>query len=302
MADKPKKQSNQRKAQLDATGAELAQQGNEGMDGKTVYAVIVSGKGTDEDISKRCAEHVPGWDDLSRAKQSEMVALLRDNERHSISPEFTAIKRGDGKTEIDLPDTNPTLMGLRQGKAFATNSSALANKNIWDLINFNGKSSNPGQDLNAQLAFITGGNAENTVQSALLTQMAATHAAAMVALSRSHKAEYVETMQVYGNISAKLLNAFARQSETLNKLQRGGEQVVKHVHVDNRNGGQTLITDTIVKGGGSAETQEQVHEQGIHGTAMLGQDSQGNGVPVPCDERQEALSTPRRQGDGRAKG
>src|SRR3546814_17779489 len=70
------------------------------------------------------------------------------------------------------------------------------------------------------------------------------------------------------------------------RMRRGGEQVVRHVHVDNR-GGQAVIAENVHNGGkGNGKTDDQSHatgEAGI-GPALLGADSFGNGVPVPNRE------------------
>jgi hypothetical protein len=46
--------------------------------------------------------------------------------------------------------------------------------------------------------------------------------------------------------------------EALDRLARGGEQVIKHVHVDNR-GGQAVIADTVQTGGQNGKIEEQPH-------------------------------------------
>src|SRR3546814_18977050 len=51
-----------------------------------------------------------------------------------------------------------------------------------------------------------------------------------------------------GNLSVKLMRTFTAQIEALTKLRRGGEQVVRHIHVDN-SGGQAVITETVQTGG-----------------------------------------------------
>ena len=130
------------------------------------------------------------------------------------------------------------------------------------------------------------------------------HDAAMTALSRAASAEYVEQAKVFGNLSTKLLNAFTRQAEALAKLQRGGEQVVRHIHIDNRHGGQAIVAETFVKGGQNAEIGNQAHatDPACASPALLGYDASGDGMPISCGERAEALPITRRQGNRRTKG
>lgn len=56
------------------------------------------------------------------------------------------------------------------------------------------------------------------------------------------------TAQTFGNLAAKLLRTSQGQMETLARMRRGGEQVVKHIHVDNR-GGQAVIAENVATGG-----------------------------------------------------
>ena len=62
---------------------------------------------------------------------------------------------------------------------------------------------------------------------------------AVVALLRAHKAETVSQYEVAGSMAVKLMRTFVLQAEALAKLQRGGEQVIKVVHV--HPGGQAIV-------------------------------------------------------------
>ena len=79
--------------------------------------------------------------------------------------------------------------------------------------------------------------------------------------------------------------------ETLARMRRCGEQVVRHVHVDNR-GGQAVITENVHSGGkGNGKIDDQSHTTGAAGIgpALLGADAFGNGVPIPSREGAEAV-------------
>src|SRR3546814_9794291 len=71
------------------------------------------------------------------------------------------------------------------------------------------------------------------------------------------------------------MRTFTAQIEALTKLRRGGEQVVRHIHVDNR-GGQAVITETVQTGGSrNGKVADQSHATGFEdasGPALLGQD------------------------------
>lgn len=113
--------------------------------------------------------------------------------------------------------------------------------------------------------------------------------------------EWAPQMQTVGSLATKLLRASQGQMETLARMRRGGEQTIRHVHVDNR-GGQAVIADTIQTGGQNAKTDEQSHATGRAGlsTAMLGADPFGIGVPIASGERAEALPHARGEQSGSA--
>ena len=259
-------------------------------------AYIVSGEGTDEEIAARCADAIPDWATLGERVQQDMIRLMRSFWEHRAPPVMTVSTNDDGGRQLSPPEgANVTLHTLRSIETFASPSEAFVNERLYDLSRHfsHGDASSK---VSAGLAFVTGANAEDTVQSSLAVQMVATHDAAMQALRRSMSAEYLEHAQVYGSLATKLLNAYTRQAEVLAKLQRGGEQIIKHVHIDNR-GGQAVVTDQLVTGGQNAETGHQPHA-GV--AALLGQDTGGYGMPIASDVGQEAVPDARWGVAGRA--
>lgn len=158
--------------------------------------------------------------------------------------------------------------------------------------------------LNAGLSFIGALAPANEVESALAVQMWTTHSLAMRMAAKFGTAEYVPQLQTYGNLATKLQRTFTAQLEALSKLRRGGEQVVRHIHVDNR-GGQAVIAETINTGGaGNGNIVEQSHATGTAGVgpALLGPDPFGNGVPISCGEGEEAMPDAWRDQSRRTKG
>ena len=252
-------------------------------DKNAVY--IVSGEGTDEDIRARC-EAIPGWSEMSAKVQGEIVRLMRVHWEMAPSSHFR-VEQTAGGTKIIRPPESATLNWLRLTEGMASSSTDYATIRMEDLGQYHGSRENlTTETLNASIAFVRGAKAEDTVQSTLAVQMAATHDAAMKALNRIGSSQYVEQVQLFGNLANKLLNTFTRQAEVLAKLQRGGEQTIKHVHIDNR-GGQAVVTDTVVSGGLNEKTG---HQPDAFGPALLSADPFGSGVPVPGSEGQEALS------------
>ena len=269
-------------------------------------ATFVSGEGTDADIAARCAEHVEGWADLSAKSQADMVRLMRRTNDCQSPPGMAVHTDADNTSRICIPDdANVTLNALRLTETMASYSQDYVNDRISDLTSFARSGPKGGlkpksESLSAALAFVAGGNPTDTVQSTLLVQMAATHDAAMRALGCLGRSNYIEHAKVWGNVSAKLLNAYTRQAEVLAKLQRGGEQIIKHVHIDNR-GGQAVVTEKVIAGGGVNGKRE---EQGIGfdalGPALLGSDPFGRVVPMSSDQGSEAVSASSRRSASRS--
>lgn len=86
--------------------------------------------------------------------------------------------------------------------------------------------------------------------------------------------------------------------ETLAKLHQPREQTVKHVQVNE--GGQAIVADQFHQHGGGRENgkaAEQPHATRASGkgSALLGEDPQGDGVPISGSARSEAVPHARRQ-------
>ena len=272
-------------------------------------ATMVSGQGTDAEIEARCAERVDGWSEMTAKRKADMVRLMRVYDGMRAPPGLTVKSDGGDGSIICNPDTaNVTLNALRLIETMGSNSQDYVNDRVSDLASFARPGTKGGlkpgtESLSAALAFVAGGKPADTLQSSLLVQMASTHDAAMRALGSLGLAEYIEHAKVWGNVSAKLLNAYTRQAEVLAKLQRGGEQVIKHVHIDNR-GGQAVVTEQVITGGGvNAESRDQPFGPDALGPAMLGSDSFGVVMPMSSREGAEAVPVARmRAGKRSAKG
>lgn len=119
--------------------------------------------------------------------------------------------------------------------------------------------------LNGLLALIEGAGPANEVQAALAVQMALTHHAAQTVLQRALSADQTMQFDSASNSAVKLLRTFAMQVEVLAKLQRGGEQIVKVVHV--HSGAQAIVGNVVrgpyePRGGVDDEKRSQPHAKG----------------------------------------
>lgn len=125
--------------------------------------------------------------------------------------------------------------------------------------------------VNALLAAIEGAAPTNEVQAMLAVQMAVTHEMAMQAVHRAMRVDQIPQYDAAGGMAVKLMRTFAMQVEALAKLQRGGEQIVKVVHV--HPGGQAVVgtvvtggspetVTTVTRGGAAHESYDQPHAKG----------------------------------------
>lgn len=104
--------------------------------------------------------------------------------------------------------------------------------------------------VNAILAVVDGAKPANEMQAMLALQMALTHVIAAQLLDRAARAEHIRQCDSAGALAVKLMRTFTAQAEALAKLQRGGEQTVRVVHV--HPGGQAVVGNVVA----SAVTRE----------------------------------------------
>ena len=84
----------------------------------------------------------------------------------------------------------------------------------------------------------------------LAVRLVVTHELAMQVALRSMRVDQIPQFDSAGNMAVKLLRTFTMQVEALAKLQRGGEQVVKVVHV--HPGAQAIVGNAVTAGASSA--------------------------------------------------
>ena len=118
--------------------------------------------------------------------------------------------------------------------------------------------------------------------------------------------EYINAAERYGRLALKAQSNCRATLEALAKMHQPREQTVRHVHVNQ--GGQAVIADQFhhhhAGGHQNAESTEQPYATGTvaagSGSAMLGHDPQGNGLPIPGDQGREAMPDARGERKRRA--
>jgi len=118
--------------------------------------------------------------------------------------------------------------------------------------------------------------------------------------------EYPEAAERYMRMAMKAQANCRVTLEALTKVQRGGEQIVKHVHVDNR-GGQAVIAETINAGGQpNGRYVDQCQATGAGAACIIaalpGADPIGAPLPITGSEGEAALQDARRHEPGSAEG
>ncbi len=247
---------------------------------------------SEDEANRILAKDVPGWDKLDKDERTELLRLIRDHRKRGTPAKVKLIRKPDGGWSIEPAGKSEMLAVLKLHETFSANSIDPVNARANELLKYLGSvgADNEGR-YNAALSFIESMAPRDQAEALLLVQMYCTHDAAIRALSQLGSAEWVPTAQTFGNLATKLLRTSQGQMETLARMRRGGEQVVRHVHVDNR-GGQAVIAENVHTGGkGNGKIDDQSHATGAAGVspALLGADPFGNGVPIPSREGAEAV-------------
>jgi hypothetical protein len=231
----------------------------------------------------------------------EQVHIQRSKDRWSEREKSRGpvqVKAGtdqaSGGLLIDAPHSDVEGYSARLGDAFGTVSVDFVREQMAALewaTRARGKARSEevgAQHLNSALAIVEAVGPECELEAALAVQLAGCHALTMEMLGRAKSSDRTDHTQLYGNMALKLQRTFAASAEALAKLRRGGEQVVKYVHV--HEGGQAVVAGTINQGGGgrAPEIGRQSHAQisasaDASLAALPGAHSQGQPVPVPRD-------------------
>ena len=253
--------------------------------------------GTAEEAKSDLAKSVPGWDKLTEREKTELAEMATAQLRAAKPVKVTLTKKPDGGNSIGIAGDCEAQGLLKLQKTFAAVTMDPVNARANELLKYMASVGTDTTDrYNAALSFIESMDPQNQVEVLLLVQMYVTHDAAIRALAMLGSAEWVPQAQTFGNLAAKLLRTSQGQMDTLARMRRGGEQVVRHIHVDNR-GGQAVIAENVNTGGhknGKNHNQSDATGAAGFGPALLGTDPFGGGVPIPNGERQAAMQDARR--------
>jgi hypothetical protein len=142
------------------------------------------------------------------------------------------------------PDGDGKRWWDRLNEALGTTSSDFVNATLVQIQNASRMPSGGISEtsVNAVLAFIEAAEPKNEIEAALAIQMACTHAVAMAVLSRAGGAYCGDRhVALMASASAKLLNAYANQVETMRRLRNGGTQVIRVERIEVSDSAQAII-------------------------------------------------------------
>ena len=271
---------------------------------RTIHITLPE-SGTAEEAKGDLAKSIPGWDKLSKSEQTQLAEMATAQLRAPKPVKVTLTEKPTGGKSIGIAGDCETQGLLKLQKTFAAVTMDPVNARANELLKYMASVGTDNTDrYNAALSFIESMDPQNQAEVLLLVQMYVTHDAAIRALAMLGSAEWVPQAQTFGNLAAKLLRTSQGQMDTLARMRRGGEQVVRHIHVDNR-GGQAVIAENVNTGGpknGKIDNQSDAAATAGIGPALLGADPFGCGVPIPSREREAAMQDARRDKSGSAKG
>lgn len=168
----------------------------------------------------------------------------------SVALNGTAAKRLSSLKRAELRKGSLQLEGDRAAldeieAAFGHHSSEFQTYAVGQLLNLVGAGGDGDCTfaLKSVVAMVASIAPANEAEAMLAVQMACAHHLSATLSTRCLRADRLDTMSAYGNLATKFQRTFVAQMEALAKLRRGGEQVVRHVHVNE--GGQALIAGTV---------------------------------------------------------
>lgn len=225
---------------------------------------------------------------MAAAKAVYSIRPVRVEVQERARPEGGAY--AIGPKHVDEKGHTYALVG-----SFATTSEPFTTACLLDLANISVAEGKVDTDsVNAKLALLGAIDPQNELEAALALQMVATHDLSMDLLRRTKTANTRDAMMDFGNLATKLSRTFTAQLKALADHRRGGEQVVRHIHV--YQGGQAVVAETVNVG--DRGNEKLGHHSHALGPALLGENPQGYALPVASYPGPEAVPDAQWAGEG----
>jgi hypothetical protein len=193
----------------------------------------------------------------------------------------------EGNTVVDHPD--PPTGGTLLMEAIGASEPDFVTPFLDQLVNAGtiGRKADPA-GMNFMLAVVKGIEPRDQIEAMLAAQMAAVHMASMTFARRLNHVENIPQQDSAERAFNKLTRTFATQMEALKRYRTGGQQKVTVEHFHNHAGGQAIVGNVSVTGGGGGgqlPNCSQPHAPGISEALAL---AAGSSVWSP-DEGREPL-------------
>lgn len=225
---------------------------------------------------------------MDAAKATYAIRPVRVEVQERPKPEDGAYSIGP--KHLDEKGHSYALVG-----SFATTSEPFTTAGLLSLAGLSAANGKVDTDsVNAKLALLGAIDPQNELETALALQMVATHDLSMDLLRRTKVANTRDAMMDFGNLATKLSRTFTAQMKALSEHRRGGEQVVRHIHV--YQGGQAVVAETVNVG--DRGNEKLGHHSHALGPALLGENPQGYALPVASYPGAQAVPDAQRAGQG----
>lgn len=229
----------------------------------------------------------------SKREQRAIDSAAEAYKQRPVRPQYNEAPAGDGTLKLVAQHTDEMGHSTLVTDTFATSSGDFVGAALLQLAQITTRGKKPSvEGLNASLALIGAVKPQDEFEAALAVQMAATHELSMEMLRRTKTADLLEPMKDYGNLATKLQRTFTAQMKALSDWRRGGEQLVRHVHV--YEGGQAVVAETVNVGGPNEKLAFKPHEQGALIASVPCAHPEGHPLPVSGDQGAESLPVTRR--------
>ena len=251
------------------------------------------------------AKKLPVPDDAqSKAIASARTRVAARSPRFKINLTLDA-KGGIANIGADHSDHDGWLLRLQDAFGTCSDCFPLSQLNLIVSVSKDSAGTYDTTKVNALIAAVEGAKPENELQAMLAVQMAITHEIAAQALRRMVRVDQIPQYDSAGSMAVKLLRTFTAQAECLSKLQRGGEQVVRVVHV--HPGAQAIVGNVVngAAGAGGGATDDNSNQP--HAKAQLPAPSarpmpevwrshpERSALPIASGDEQEAVPNARRR-------
>jgi len=226
--------------------------------------------------------------------EAECMAIAEANAVYDGLPARPEIKSGVQDDGYHFHVTHDDEQGgARQVQvAFGTRSTQFVTRAISDLANIVGPDS---QEMGAAVSLIDAMAPADEVEAAMAIQFAVSHALSLHVAGKVKQATLLPQFNSYIANMTKLQRTMVAVLDGINDHRTGGAQTVIHKHIYVYEGGQAVVAEQVTTGTRNDAIAGQAYGQSPRGPALLGQNPQGYGVPVPGAQGEEAVSNPRRR-------